>query len=112
MPGRIINEPLEVPGLPKKAMERVAERLVLVEHEGAIMGKWKPVLFNHLEPGDIFRLWDVEEDGARCPDTPEQTNQVCVCLTKPKPHVNENEVDTMLVQSLGVRLFHSLEVLT
>ena len=91
-------------------MKRQAEKLHLIEVGNVVSGEWRPIFFHHLRKGDVYRLWDIDEDGTRHPDTTDKTWQVCVCLTDPESCVNERGEETPMVQSLGTRLFHTHEL--
>jgi len=50
---------------------RSAERFVAqpkTEHTTYVKGFWKPIKFQEIKKGFVFRLWDIDKKGNRTPD--------------------------------------------
>lgn len=75
-------------------MDRITE--VLVNNE------WKNIEFKNLAVGDIFRLWEIEGEVSlgeplELKEVLYNGNAVWKCTSAPVPYINENGVDTLMV---------------
>jgi hypothetical protein len=96
-----------------KQVSRSTEILVTENYEeGSIMGYWKATKFHQLRKGDIFRLWDTNDEGYRTPDRVNPAtgeHDVCVALTDAEYKKDEETFDKDLdptrwgVQCVAIR---------
>lgn len=87
---------------------RVVEKFTAASSNGdrSVFGSWDPIEFSQLQKGDIFRLWDVREDGSRYPDhLIDGKHDVSVALDVAYKTPDGKGTHTYGVKSLSVRGF-------
>jgi hypothetical protein len=88
---------------------RRVERLELgtsIPREGMGGWAWRPIRFSQLKAGDIFRLWDTNDQGYEIPDiVVKGQHQVCVALEDAERCCKVKCSGKNLVKSMPVRGF-------